>query len=455
MKIVIFILTFQFFLFSSLMAQSPSLSGFGHVSQSLELSPATIPEMKFYCGLPDANVFSATNYTLQDIFSTEGDSLRLDLAKWNSANSGALQTQLNQRLRLFDIGFSLNPKNYIYLGGSAQLNQNIALPAGMLSFVESGKSLNFNGFNLNASAHSEYFIGAVQRFGDFTVGIRYKFLNGIFNLETVKNQFDVKTGPDSIIILTDLQFRSSNLQGRNDLGELATKIPSVNDFLPISSNIGHAIDFGVNYSLKEKFIFTFSTLNILGSINWSNNLTLYSSHSNYNYLGPVINVGSGDSLNIFSSIQDSLESQFSIDTIPSSVGYRTTLPAQLIFQFHYQPLNPLGVGLIYRQPLNNHNLLNFGPSAVAYVEGKWKHHVAGRIAYNFSKLQSGIAGLVSLRIPYLGLQTFFGVESIRPFYAQSLTKLFQFQAGLSFCFDRRFRPVVVSSVTQSPQPSNP
>jgi len=143
---------------------TPTMAGFRSMHQSLHTAPATLPDYKFYLAMPHLDLRVDNNFALNDLFTPDGDSLRLDLSKWTSANTGPLQLQLSQNVRLLDVGFALSPKNYLYFGSSVQVNQNIALPTGLLQFAEVGRTLDMSGLDLNVTAMAEYHTGSSRNF---------------------------------------------------------------------------------------------------------------------------------------------------------------------------------------------------------------------------------------------------------------------------------------------------
>jgi len=102
----------------------------------------------------------------------------------------------------------------------------------------------------------------------------------------------------------------------------------------------------------------------------------------------------------------------------------------------------LGVGLIYRGPLNKVQLLNDAPTLTPYVDLQWSPYVSSRIHFSSSSYRSSLGGLIALRL--WGVQLSAGIESVGMLFNQSSTRFFQFQGGLSLCFGKRIgrrRPI--------------
>jgi|GEM_PF-2095275 len=419
---------------------SPTMAGFRSMHQSLHTAPASLPDYKFYLALPHVDMRVDNNFALNDLFTPDGDSLRLDLSKWTSANNGPLQLQLSQNVRLLDLGFALSRKNYLYFGSSIQVNQNIALPTGLLQFADQGSSLDMNGLNLNVTAFSEYHAGIVQKIGPFTLGFRYRMLNGLANLQTLRSGLNLDMSSDSISLQTDLEMRASNLQAQDATGmPLSGKFPDVSSLVPLSENKGQSMDFGLGYTFRDKLSVDVSFLNIGNSITWQSNLSSYTSKGQFLYTGPIINMGVDSAGNAFQGIADTITAQIEqnlgLDTVGSTTSYTTSMTEQMLLHLNFRPYKFLGIGLIYRRPLNEVQLFSDAAMFAPYLDLQLGKLISTRVHYSSSENRNSIGGLVALRL--LGLQVSAGVESIDMFSEQSSTRFFQFQGGLSLCFGYR------------------
>ena len=419
---------------------SPTMAGFRSMHQSLHTAPASLPDYKFYLALPHVDMRVDNNFALNDLFTPDGDSLRLDLSKWTSANNGPLQLQLSQNVRLLDLGFALSPKNYLYFGSSFQVNQNIALPTGLLQFADQGRSLDMNGLNLNVTAFSEYHAGIVQKIGPFTLGFRYRMLNGLANLQTLRSGLNLDMSSDSISLQTDLEMRASNLQAQDATGmPLSGKFPDVSSLVPLSENKGQSMDFGLGYTFRDKLSVDVSFLNIGNSITWQSNLSSYTSKGQFLYTGPIINMGVDSAGNAFQGIADTITAQIEqnlgLDTVGSTTSYTTSMTEQMLLHLNFRPYKFLGIGLIYRRPLNEVQLFSDAAMFAPYLDLQLGKLISTRVHYSSSENRNSIGGLVALRL--LGLQVSAGVESIDMFSEQSSTRFFQVQGGLSMCFGYR------------------
>ena len=338
------------------------------------------------------------------------------------------------------MGFALSRKNYLYFGSSVQLNQNIALPTGLLQFAEVGRTLDMNGLDLNVTALAEYHAGMVQKIGPFTLGFRYRMLNGLFNLQTVRSDLRLDMSSDSIQMQTDLEMRASNLQDQDATGmPLSGKFPDISSLVPLSENKGQSMDFGLGYTFRDKLSVDVSLLNIGNSITWKSNLSTYTSKGQFHYTGPIVNIGVDSAGNAFQGIADTITAQIEenlgLDTLGSSTSYTTSMTEQMLVHLNFRPYKFLGIGLIYRRPLNDVQLFSDAAMIAPYVDLRLGKLLSTRVHYSSSENRKSIGGLVALRL--VGLQVSAGVESIDMFSEQSSTRFFQFQGGLSLCFGYR------------------
>ena len=419
---------------------SPAMAGFGSMHQSLYTAPATLPDYQYVVALPHMDFGIHNNFALNDLFTADGDSMQLDLSKWTRNNSGPLQLQLSQNARLLDVGFALSPRNYLYFGSSIQLNQNIALPIGLLHFAEVGRTLDMSGLNINVSAWSAYHAGMVQQIGPFTLGIRYSILNGLANLQTVRSNLRLDMSSDSIQMHTDLEMRGSNLQRQDVNGRpLSGEFPDISSLVPFSENKGQSLDLGLGYTYKDKLSLNLSLLNIGNSITWNSNLSTYTSQGQFHYTGPIINMGVDSAGNAFQGIADTITAQIEqnlgLDTLGSSGSYTTSMTQHMLMHLNYRPYKFLGIGFIYRGPLNKMQWLMDAPTLAPYVDLQWSPYVSSRIHFSGSSYRSSLGGLIALRL--WGVQLSAGIESVGMFFNQSSTRVFQFQGGLSLCFGER------------------
>jgi len=143
--------------------------------------------------------------------------------------------------------------------------------------------------------------------------------------------------------------------------------------------------------------------------------------------------------NAFQGIADTITAQIEqnlgLDTLGSSGSYTTSMTQHMLMHLNYRPYKFLGIGFIYRGPLNKMQWLMDAPTLVPYVDLQWSPYVSSRIHFSGSSYRSSLGGLIALRL--WGVQLSAGIESVGMFFNQSSTRVFQFQGGLSLCFGER------------------
>jgi hypothetical protein len=260
------------------------------------------------------------------------------------------------------------------------------------------------------------------------------------NVQTVRNGLELDMSTDSIQLNTDLEIRASNLQAQDPTGRpLSNKFPDISSLVPLSENKGQSMDFGLGYTFRDKLSVDVSLLNIGNSITWKSNLSTYTSKGQFHYTGPIINMGVDSAGNAFQGIADTITSQIEeklgLDTVGSTTSYTTSMTEQMLVHLNFRPYKFLGIGLIYRRPLNEVKLFSDAAMFAPYVDLRLGKLLSTRVHYSSSENRQSLGGLVALRL--VGLQVSAGVESIDMFSEQSSTRFFQFQGGLSLCFGYR------------------
>jgi len=195
----------------------------------------------------------------------------------------------------------------------------------------------------------------------------------------------------------------------------------------------------LGYTFRDKLSVDVSLLNIGNSITWKSNLSTYTSKGQFHYTGPIVNMGVDSAGNAFQGIADTIAAQIEenlgLDTLGSTTSYTTSMTEQMLVHLNFRPYKFLGIGLIYRRPLNEVQLFSDASFIAPYVDLRLGKLLSTRVHYSSSENRKSIGGLVALRL--LGLQVSAGVESIDMFSKQSSTRYFQFQGGLSLCLGYR------------------
>ncbi len=413
-----------------------AFTGFSFSPDALEVNPGILPDFKFHLALPQIQTTVSNSFSLQELFVPEGDSVKLSLNKFNSSKSGPLQVMLEERIRLLSLGFNLQSNTYLYLGASVHADVGTALPAGLFRFVNQGGELNFDGFNLQASSYIDKHVGLIHQMGPYTFGAKFRLINGLYNLNTRNNDLRLISNPNEISLEADLHLQSSNLQQNNDKGLPSGEFPGIQEVLGNNQNKGQALDLGITYQVDKFQSVGLSVLNLIGFIEWTQNISEFKLSGNYDYPVPVFELNAEDNpSDLFSGLEDTLGKVFTFDTLINPSGYRTRFPLQLIGHYKYQLSSKFSAGGILSITPGRSAQIMHKPSLTGYVQTDIRRLMSMRLQLHASTQRIAFGTMFSLRL--LGLQFCMGVDNFRQFYSQSSTKLFQVNAGVSVCFGSR------------------
>jgi outer membrane protein OmpA-like peptidoglycan-associated protein len=235
------------------------------------------------------------------------------------------------------IGFAIK-KNYFSLG--VQVNTEfygsppkdiLGLTQGSTFFQNSlNRLIDLGNIDINASSYVGYHVGYTRQINKkLSMGIRIKYLQGIYNVNIEKSSLQLSTNMDSIYIKAGFKANTAGFddvrRSNFNMNELVyatlnngASIPNGTDYSPdyvaffqkrgIVSGTGWGLDFGANYKFNQHLSVSASVVD-LGYINWNkNNRTFDMPTKEFNYKGADISdINSLDSIgNRFEKLQDSL-----------------------------------------------------------------------------------------------------------------------------------------------------
>lgn len=363
------LLLFTLLLISPVCAQSVNT-----IFQSVQIipqrgmnNPAFTAPYDVYIGLP---VLSGVHMQLNNDFFAynrivsrdANDSLRLGtdkfLSKLNLKNIVGLETTVE----LLNIGFKVK-ENYFTLGANFNLRTDMLLTKNTLNFLLKGPGANIgtndlSGNSFDLKGYLSMYAGYTRQINkDISVGIRLKYLNGLYDFTTQRmnvrwdvNNGDMEQNPDETPYYYTL----------NVDGEISTNLPidsnlKIGSFNPMDNlfqNNGFAVDLGVNYTIAENFNVNFSILD-LGLIKWKNgvsNWTSVNSDIDYTFSGlSNLNIAQ-DGINI-DSLARGLIREF-IDTLgfeySSNKAYKTRLSPTFVLGVGYTLLEKHQFNAIFK-----------------------------------------------------------------------------------------------------------
>lgn len=343
---------------------------FTGVPQSNYTNPGILPQSRFFIALPSAYVnYWNPTFVLDDVIKVVRDTVSnkdksmLDFSKlYNERPGGTFGFNIEQQSELFQIGFRIKKKNFISLGVYQGLQTSVRLPVDLLRLAQEGSTDYFRNnpivlddISLNIQSYVAYHAGFGREINDqWSVGGRVKLINGLVATSTAYAGGKIYWDSDSVRLTSGLRYNTSGLarldQSLGIFGGDGRGI-NVNDWVPMTGNMGLAFDLGFTYKPIKKLVLSFSATD-LGSINWSEDLTSYVSEENeFTYRGGQITVGEDGGAGPFDGITDSLLSGLNIQE-KAGKTFTTQMNSRYILSASYELLPNTFVGGIYSRNLS-------------------------------------------------------------------------------------------------------
>ena len=448
MNKIILIFGYSFLPFLTLaQLNSATMANFNRVSNGLDACPAAMPDFHFNVFGPQIEYSELSNFSISQLYSTSqfgGSLLTLnDVLQGSNQSSGDympnLLAEASIKHRGIGLGFVFN-KLCVYAGTNRNIHLGVGISPGLLA--DPGRAFfDYNllngqpkAFVLNASAYNEKHIGIVIKPGPISLGFRYRFLNGIFNLQTERAYMRlVNNGQPTL--LSDLSVYSSNLDAFNLINQPIENIPPMADFFNSTANQGRAMDVGLGLDLGKYIQLQFSATNINASITWKDRIQSYNQSTEelyYNapFFTPTNNTSPSQ---LFVGFQDSLRSKLLQQRITNIKDYTTTLPTQFLGTVHISLNRLVQFGAVYQQrsPQASFESLNSLRNFIFYYQSEWGKFLLGRafIASNSQSSTKGTSFGALLAVRILGVQAFAGLNGLGPSIDR---KAFNAQVGASF-----------------------
>jgi len=314
--------------------------------QANRTNPAILPSNKITIGLPNIyNRLYITGATYDDLV-TEDESGESTLTVDVAIAELEADNDIRESLQLETLSFGIQLGDFhasIYhaLKFDAYINYPQTLPQliwqGNAQFI--GQEVDIS-HDLQISGYNEIGLGlGYQLAPNFTVGGRVKFLSGLGDASTERNQLSVFTNDETyqLQMTADYVLNSSNFVRYNSLRDLELDF-NLGEFGMeglFSENFGLAFDLGARFQ-TEKWDFAISAID-LGSIDWKSKPGNYAIEGVYEYTGLDIARDFLEDDRTLDNALDTLEQIFAIDETNNS--YSTRLPAKFYLSASYQ-LNP-------------------------------------------------------------------------------------------------------------------
>lgn len=313
------------------------------VAQASVTNPAFFPEKKLVIGLPSfASNYGNNAFAYNDLIrKTAGDTTILDVDNVidKLENRNILQNQTS--IELLRVHFRLVENLYAAVLLNEFFTTKFKYSRDLIDLLWNGNagSIGRNTAinpDLRTAYYRELGLGLGYRWGKFRIGIQGKFLAGLADITTTRENTTVFTDPDTyaITIRTDYQINTAGIDN--------FKADPLNAALSLK-NKGVALDAGLAYRV-HKWEVAASIIN-LGFIQWQDDVRNYSNQESLLYDGIGLNSYFDDGDFNFDNLLDSLKNTFR----PKETyeNYRSHLVPETYFSISYHPSPFLSLGTLW------------------------------------------------------------------------------------------------------------
>lgn len=251
------------------------------VPQSVYLNPAVQPKSRFNVSIPAfGNVMlhaGKSNFKLSGVVDRQDTSYTFDSRAFIESLEDNNKAFFNANVEVLHVGFA-SGQNYFHFRVRERFSVETNFPkeAALLGYeIYSnnflGLSNNIRNFGVNQSHLREYGFGWSRTINEkLTVGVTAKLYYGVSAIQTNSSRLDIKTEFDpnnpSDSVFVDMGF-DINTSGVNDYTE-----GNAENLLYKNNNWGFGFDVGASYKFNEKIEVSASALDVLGKVNFSNNV---------------------------------------------------------------------------------------------------------------------------------------------------------------------------------------
>lgn len=336
-----------------LKAQNNTLYLMHSIPQTNQLNPAVRQKCKVYLSLP---VLSSVRFNLRntafgfhDVFhtgtGTQSGTYYLDLDNLEKKIKKMNYSLLNSDIDILGAGFEVKDW-YFTFGIVNHISMQLSYPDDIVSLKDGNWDINkgegvpvkLNRIGINATVWNSIGISASKEFFEgLRAGVRFKYLNGMANLNTRRSKIELNTTEDPITLEALVKYKINSSVPVN-LGYSANGLVNSLDFSPATENLignyifntnrGLALDGGVVYDYDDEMQFTASFTD-LGFIWWRKNVKNFTGEGKFVFQGIDLDAyfddpNQGD---LIQALQDSLLN--SLHATAGNKGYLTMLPLNL------------------------------------------------------------------------------------------------------------------------------
>jgi len=257
-----------------------------------------------------------------------------------------------------------------------------------------------------------------------TIGVSPKILMGTRLANTEKSLAELTTSDDTYQLQLETDFRLDNvgILSFQDGNFLNYQVGPFDSWKPFSTNLGYAVDLGVDFKPSSRFRLSFSVID-LGYIDWKEARS-YTSRQSQVYEGArIANVFTAKEISIVGTL-DSLRSIFDLVETSEPVSFR--LPMQLYGLISYDLTDHFTMNLLMKYMDRSESPFSVGVQATASVTDWLK--VGGTVANRFGALNMGLHGILQLQKSQIFVASDQILAGLNPLRSSHLT----IRAGVSF-----------------------
>ena len=352
-----------------------------NVWQSNHTNPAFMSKLNVVIALPNFYTETAAKGLKYGDLITRNE-------KGSTINVNDLLTKLpaqnaiinQQQIDILNVGFRVK-KAFISLGMSSKSNFYLGYPTSLLDLAWNGNS-KFIGKTVDLSLDiesyllSEKYLGVAYQLNDkLAIGFRAKALSSRFGISTERHVLSLYTDPDvyQLTLKSDYRISASNLgeyAGKGSFsttdilnGNFATK-----DAISGGANKGFSLDLGATYKVSEKLELAASVVDLVGKINWKNNVINLSNKGESTFKGLDFGVILRGDTTTYKKVMDSLAQKFDFAT--TNENFVSKLPLKTYLSATYKVSKKLQLGaLFFTENYKQKTQAAFALNATTYISG--------------------------------------------------------------------------------------
>ena len=348
------------------------------ISQSRYYNPAIAPHYKATVGLPGLSSiyvqYGNSGFAYKHLISqrAEDDSLQVNIEDFYDKLGPRNYVNFNFNVDLFHLAFKVNPRVHFMLNITPRIYNRVMFPEDIVGLLVDGNASMLNETmslspEVESLSYMEYAVGGSYQIDRFwTVGARFKLLQGISNVTSEKTRLDLTTNDDyHIDVVGEGLIRTA---GISQFFDDDFDIMGVSDVMGLMGNTGFAVDLGATFKPMDRLTVGLSLVDI-GSIKWSKNLTNYvlnGDSAKFTFRGfDLANIINGDNEG-FGNTLDSLTSRLEPTEVDGE-AYGSFLPGRFYLSGSYELVRNVTANLLLMGELY-HGRFNSGVSANIHKE---------------------------------------------------------------------------------------